>query len=134
MTSWIENMLKFILITALCVTSVGCVDSKKNKLVYESNNLQFILDKKCIEEISPIKKSGENSYALAIKLKNDIACANKLNVLISKSVGRDLFIYYNSNLVMKSHVASSLKTENGYRQMIPNKEILDDILSSYNKP
>ncbi|MDQ9544552.1 hypothetical protein [Serratia marcescens] len=134
MTSWIENMLKFILITALCVTSVGCVDSKKNKLVYESNNLQFILDKKCIEEISPIKKSAENDYALAIKLKNDIACANKLNVLISKSVGRDLFIYYNSNLVMKSHVASSLKTENGYRQMIPNKEILDDILSSYNKP
>ncbi len=127
-------MLKFILITALCVTSVGCVDSKKNKLVYESNNLQFILDKKCIEEISPIKKSAENDYALAIKLKNDIACANKLNVLISKSVGRDLFIYYNSNLVMKSHVASSLKTENGYRQMIPNKEILDDILSSYNKP
>ena len=126
-------MLKFILITALCITSVGCADSKKNKLVYVSEDLQFILDKKCIVEISPIEKSAENNYALAIRLKNDTACANKLNMLISKSVGRDLFIYYNSNLVMKSHVASSLNTENGYRQMMPDKKILNDILSSYNE-
>ncbi|HGM6987718.1 MULTISPECIES: hypothetical protein [Serratia] len=126
-------MLKFILITALCITSVGCADSKKNKLVYVSEDLQFILDKKCIVEISPIEKSAENNYALAIRLKNDTACANKLNMLISKSVGRDLFIYYNSNLVMKSHVASSLNTENGYRQMMPDKKILNDVLSSYNE-
>ncbi|EPH0544547.1 hypothetical protein N1I02_004530 [Serratia marcescens] len=117
-------MLKFILITALCITSVGCADSKKNKLVYVSEDLQFILDKKCIVEISPIEKSAENNYALAIRLKNDTACANKLNMLISKSIGRDLFIYYNSNLVMKSHVASSLNTENGYRQMMPDKKHL----------
>lgn len=126
-------MLKFILITALCITSVGCADSKKNKLVYVSEDLQFILDKKCIVEMSPIEKSAENNYALAIRLKNDTACANKLNMLISKSVGRDLFIYYNSNLVMKSHVASSLNTENGYRQMMPDKKILNDVLSSYNE-
>ncbi|MGQ6193302.1 hypothetical protein ACUNGG_11925 [Serratia sp. IR-2025] len=126
-------MLKFILITALCITSVGCADSKKNKLVYVSEDLQFILDKKCIVEISPIEKSAENNYALAIRLKNDTACANKINMLISKSIGRDLFIYYNSNLVMKSHVASSLNTENGYRQMMPDKKTLNDVLSSYNE-
>ncbi|MGQ6637662.1 hypothetical protein ACUNEJ_08040 [Serratia sp. IR-2025] len=126
-------MLKFILITALCITSVGCADSKENKLVYVSEDLQFILDKKCIVEISPIEKSAENNYALAIRLKNDTACANKLNMLISKSIGRDLFIYYNSNLVMKSHVASSLNTENGYRQMMPDKKTLNDVLSSYNE-
>ncbi|WP_183091732.1 hypothetical protein, partial [Serratia marcescens] len=102
-------------------------------LVYVSEDLQFILDKKCIVEISPIEKSAENNYALAIRLKNDTACANKLNMLISKSIGRDLFIYYNSNLVMKSHVASSLNTENGYRQMMPDKKTLNDVLSSYNE-
>ena len=121
-------MLKFILITALCITSVGCADSKKNKLVYVSEDLQFILDKKW-----PIEKSAENNYALAIRLRNDTACASKLNMLISKSIGRDLFIYYNSNLVMKSHVASSLNTENGYRQMMPDKKTLNDVLSSYNE-
>ncbi|HEE0337050.1 TPA: hypothetical protein R6296_001373 [Serratia marcescens] len=126
-------MLKLILITALCITSVGCADSKKNKLVYVSEDLQFILDKKCIVEISPIEKSAENNYALAIRLRNDTACASKLNMLISKSIGRDLFIYYNSNLVMKSHVASSLNTENGYRQMMPDKKTLNDVLSSYNE-
>lgn len=130
--AWIVNMLKFILITALCITSIGCADSKKNKLVYVSEDLQFILEKKCIVEISPIETGMVNNYAIAMKLKDNKSCANKLNMLVSKSVGKDLFIYYNSSLVMKSHIASNINTENGYRQMIPNKKIFDDILLVYN--
>lgn len=131
-----QGILKILLtigiLATFIITSTGCEDSKNNKLVYESNGIEFILNKNCIVDISPVETGIENNHLVAIKLKNNTSCAKKLNSLIANNIGSELYIYYNSELIIKSHIASPLSTENGYRQIIPDKIKFDDVLSAYN--
>lgn len=124
-------LLSIEFLAASLITLSGCSNNKENKLVYESNKTEFILNKDCIADISPVETETQKSQVIAIKLKDNALCSKKLNALISNNIGSDLYIYYNSSLFIKARIGSSINTEQGYRQMIPNKIILDDILSAY---
>lgn len=126
-----KALLSIGFLAASFITLAGCSNNKENKLVYASNKIEFILNKDCVADISPVGTESQKSHLVAIKLKDSPLCAKKLNALISNNIGSDLYLYYNSSLVMKARIGSPINTEQGYRQTTPNKIIFDEILSAY---
>lgn len=121
------------MITILSVIIAGCADSKKNKIVYEIEGVEFVLNKGCVAEISPIEAGVGNVPLVNIKLKNNDSCSKQLNLLISENIGGKLSSYYNYELISQANIAGSLSTENGYRQRLLNKTMLEDVLTAYGK-
>lgn len=128
-----RQVVRMIIITMLSVIMAGCADSKKNKIVYMSSGDEFVLSKKCVAGVrmDPYVFNSKEIYSVSLRLKNTEDCSQKLNNIIKENIGNRLFTYLNGNLLIDAYIASELKTENGFRMSVSNKELAEDILSFY---
>lgn len=127
------QVVRMIIITMLSVIMAGCADNTKNKVVYMSSGDEFVLSKKCVAGVrmDPYVFNSKEIYSVSLRLKNTEDCSQKLNNIIKENIGNRLFTYLNGKLLIDAYIASELKTENGFRMSVSNKELAEDILSFY---
>ncbi|MED8093811.1 hypothetical protein Q5432_18700 [Escherichia coli] len=127
-----KKITGLLIISLASIFLIDCThQNKKDRFVYVINNKSFLLTKECVSEIKMGTPEIKDNNFIFIKLKEKPYCSEEFNKFIADNIGSDVKQYFNGKLIGKSHMASKLTTENGYRQMLPNRDIGKEIISAY---
>ncbi|HGY7689324.1 TPA: hypothetical protein ACNTDS_004758, partial [Escherichia coli] len=117
-----KKITGLLIISLASIFLIDCThQNKKDRFVYVINNKSFPLTKECVSEIKMGTPEIKDNNFIFIKLKEKPYCSEEFNKFIADNIGSDMKQYFNGKLIGKSYMASKLTTENGYRQMLPNR-------------
>ncbi|HBO22811.1 MAG TPA: hypothetical protein DD649_07995 [Providencia sp.] len=102
-----------------------------NDITYVFKNESYSLTKDCISELKQLNNESSNTL-IYIQLNKTPNCAEKLNTLFTTHVNEDVTTYFKKQIISKTHIASSINSESGYRMLLPNEKVTLDIIQHYN--
>ncbi|EOA1127985.1 TPA: hypothetical protein ACHT7U_004906 [Escherichia coli] len=127
-----KKITGLLIISLASIFLIDCTHkNKKDRFVYVINNKSFLLTKECVSEIKMGTPEIKDNNFIFIKLKEKPYYSEEFNKFIADNIGSDMKQYFNGKLIGKIYMASKLTTENGYRQMLPNRDIGKEIISAY---
>lgn len=126
-------VIKTTLLSLALLTFSGCsAEGRGNVIMYKTPENEISLNKNCVKNVK--LRESKDSTSLFFDIENSVNCSKKLNTFFRDNMGSEVTAFYGgSTVLVTTKIVSELKTENGFSQSAPNKEIAEKILSNYTR-